>query len=342
MVVGALFLFSLQDIVIKSFADDYSVLQIVFIRGLVALVPLALMVRLACRGRRVVLRRTPWLLLRGALGFASFLGYYLAIAALPLAQAVTIAFTAPVFATALSALLLREPVGWRRWCAVLVGFAAVAVIVAPDGLDVRLGAMLALGAALAYALMTLTTRHIGQTVLPSVMALVSMLVFLLASGLSSVYVAVFCKEVVTLDPALLFLLRPWRVPAAEDFALMLLIGVIATFGFYYLTKAYWVAPVSVVAPFEYSYVIWAVGFGYLIWGEVPAATTLGGLVLLVGSSLYILHREVLRAAPGDDNLIAARASLPADTDQRIESDLAGAGAGVHTTRTFAPDPSPGK
>ena len=83
MVIGALFLFSVQDVIMKAFADEYSVLQIVFIRGVVALVPLAIMVRVAYRGRRVVLRRTGWMLLRGAFGFASYLGYYLAIASLP-------------------------------------------------------------------------------------------------------------------------------------------------------------------------------------------------------------------------------------------------------------------
>ena len=135
-------------------------LQIVFIRGLVALLPLAIMVRVACRGQRVILRRTGWMLLRGGLGFVSYLGYYLAIASLPLAQVVTITFTAPIFATALSALLLNEPVGWRRWCAVGIGFAATAVVVGPAGLSIQLGALLALTAAITYALMTLTTRSI--------------------------------------------------------------------------------------------------------------------------------------------------------------------------------------
>ncbi len=321
MVMGALFLFALQDIIVKFLSDDYSVLQIVFIRGLVALVPLAIMVRIAYRGRRVILRRTGWLLLRGGLGFASYLGYYMAVAALPLAQVVTITFTAPIFATALSALLLREPVGWRRWCAVFVGFIATAIVIGPTGLSIELGALLALTAAITYALMTLTTRYIGQTALPSVMALVSMLVFVLGSGVGSVYVTVFWSEVATRDPSLLFLLRPWRMPAPGDLALMLLMGLNATFGFYYLTKAYWVAPISVVAPFEYSYIIWAVAFGYFIWGEVPAVTTWVGVVVLITTSLYILRREVRLAAADDDTLVAARINLPADTDQRMEPEI---------------------
>ena len=203
----------------------------------------------------------------------------------------------------------------------LLGFAATAIVIGPAGVSVELGALLALTAAVTYALMTLSTRYIGHSAIPSVMALVSMLVFVLGSGLCSIYVAVFWSDVATVDPALLFLLRPWRMPMAEDLALMVTLGVIATFGFYYLTKAYWIAPISVVAPFEYSYIIWAVGFGYFIWNEIPAVTTLIGLSLLTGSSLYILHREVRAAKPGDDRLIAARTNIPADADQRIEPEF---------------------
>jgi hypothetical protein len=105
-------------------------------------------------------------------------------------------------------------------------------------------------AAITYALMTLTTRLIGQTALPSVMALVSIVVFVLGSSLGSVYIAAFWSDAATLAPSLLFLPRPWRMRVPQDFALMLLLGVIATLGFHYLTKAYWIAPVSMVAPFE--------------------------------------------------------------------------------------------
>ena len=127
------------------------------------------------------------------------------------------------------------------------------------------------------------------------MALVTVLVFTFASGVGGVYVSWFWSDVAANDPSLAFLLRDWRMPNRDDLLLMVALGGIATIGFYYLTKAYWAAPVSVVAPFEYSVIVWAALFGYLIWDEVPAVSTWVGLALLVASSLYILHREVLRS-----------------------------------------------
>jgi S-adenosylmethionine uptake transporter len=292
IIVFGLFMFSFQDVIIKIFSDQYSVLQIVFIRCSVALVPTVIAILWITGWRGFVAYEPRLLLLRGLFGFLSYLGYYLAIAALPLAEVVTIVFSAPIFITVLSVVLLKEKVGVRGWSAILVGFLGVVVIVGPRGQIADFAVILALLTALTYALMSIVTRHVGGSDTPWTMSFYSVIVFILGSVIASLLVAVFEPASNPEDPSLQFLLRPWVMPATTDLLLMIFIGLNWAVGSYCLAKAYSVAPVSVVAPFEYTYIIWAVLFGFLIWSEVPAVTTFIGLGLLVSSSLYILRREL--------------------------------------------------
>ncbi len=315
IIVFGLFMFSFQDVIIKGFSDRYSVLEIVFIRCLVALIPTVIAV-LWVTGRRGFVAYEPrLLLLRGLFGFLSYLGYYLAIAALPLAEVVTIVFSAPIFITVLSVVLLKEKVGARRWSAVMVGFLGVIVVVGPRGQIADLAVILALLTALTYALMSIVTRYVSGSDTPWTMSLYSVVVFILGSVVASILVAVIGPAFNPQDPSLQFLLRPWVIPATADLLLLIFIGLNWAVGSYCLAKAYSVAPVSVVAPFEYTYIVWAVLFGYLIWSEVPAATTLMGLALLIGSSLYILHRELrTRDASTEVELVPRPASYSRQVD----------------------------
>jgi S-adenosylmethionine uptake transporter len=256
----------------------------------VLLMFVAVMATVGVRG--LASRRPGVLLLKGLFGFLSYTGYYLAIAALPLAQVVTIVFTAPIFATVLSSLVLKEQVGPRRWTAVFAGFVGMMVVIGPTDLVDNIAVLLAVFSALTYALSTLLTRLIGPEESPWTVSLYSMAVFLTGSAAASLLVAGFGESFATSDPSAQFLLRPWALPPTIDLILMLFLGVNAAFGFYCLAKAYLMAPVSVVAPFEYTYIIWAVLFGFFIWSEVPQATTLLGVGILIASSLYILRREL--------------------------------------------------
>ena len=296
MVVVGLFLFALQDVVIKGFSDRYSVLQIVFVRGLVAIIPILVAIVVTSGWRGVVAYRPRLLILKGLLGFVSYMGYYLAIAAMPLAEVVTIVFMAPIIVTVLSAIVLKEDVGFRRWVAVCVGFMAVLIVVGPSGRIAHLATMLAILSSLTYACSTFITRFIGPDDRPWTITLYSMCAFLIGSGVASVIVFTFASAVETQDASLQFLLRPWVVPEPLDGLLMVFLGVNAAAGFYCLINAYWVAPASVVAPFEYTYIIWAVLFGYLVWSEIPESTTLIGVTLLIASSAYIFRWELRRPA----------------------------------------------
>lgn len=299
--VFGLFLFSLQDIIIKSFSDTYSVLQIVFIRGVVALVPILIAVRLTSGWRGMFACKPKLLFIRGFFGFFSYLTYYMAIAALPLVEVVTIVFSAPILVTIMAAILLREPVGIRRWLALLVGFVAIVMVVGPSGDIPHLATLLALIAAVAYACSILLTRFVGAGDRPWTITLYAMLSFITGSVVASVLVAVFgALPGGTENPALQFLLRPWVMPPIGDGLLMIFLGLNAALAFYCLIKAYWVSPASIVAPFEYTYLIWAALFGYMIWGEVPRTMNVIGVVLLISCSFYIFRKElqISRAASG--------------------------------------------
>ncbi len=289
--VFGLFLFSIQDIIIKHFSDAYSVLQIVFLRGLIAILLLLFLFRWLQESIPLRSRRPKLMLARGLLGFSSYTSYYLAVAAMPLAEVVSITFTMPLFVTAMSSLILREQVGIRRWSAVVIGFIGVVIILSPQGEFNSLAVVFAFIAAITYASQTILTRFLGSHDHPLTIAFNAIVVFTVASGLISLLLLSGLVSVVSDHPSLAFFGRDWSMPNQLDLLLMLVIGFIAATGFYCLSRAYCTAEASAIAPFEFTYILWAVVFGYLFWNEVPGPTTVIGVLVLVSSSLYIWYRE---------------------------------------------------
>ena len=292
-VVCGLFLFSLQDLVIKFFSSDYSVLQIVIFRGVIAALVVGTVV-LTLFGREGFVIRQPRLVLnKGFLAFLSYLTYYMAIASLPLADVVTITFSAPIMVTVMSALLIGEQVGLRRWSAVIVGFIGVFIVVGPGGKIGNIAVSFAALASLTYALSSVIARYIGPEDQPWTVTFYFSLAHFLGGVILTLFVMAFGSMLAANHPSIEFLTRPWSTDSHTDLLIMAALGVNAALGFYFLNKAYLSAPASKVAPFEYTYILWAVIFGYVFWGEVPAVNTLIGVALLIGSNLYILHRELV-------------------------------------------------
>ncbi len=290
ILMTGLFFFSFQDIIVKLLSDKYNVLQIVLIRSCIALIFLAL-IGLFTIGSHAVFAKQPLLLfVKGVATFFAFLFYYLAIPSLPLADIVAIAFMSPILMTVLSVLILKEYVGPRRWAAIIIGFVGVLIVVGPSGNLANLGSLLAFGCACSYAISSVLTRFIDQGDEPITIAIYSMLAFLVMSILLTFFSLKFSPEEIT-NPSMQFLFREWVRPDAREMLLLFLIGCIATVGFYCLGRAYLVAPASHVAPFEYTYIIWAVILSFLFFNEIPKLTTLIGVSILVGSSLYIWYRE---------------------------------------------------
>jgi drug/metabolite transporter (DMT)-like permease len=291
---GVLFLcagamiFTIQDVIIKWISGDYPVTQILATRSLVAFVPLFILLHLDGGLRGVNGWRAGRLLVRAALLFASYTTYYLAIAAIPLAEAVSLFYTAPLFIVALSGPLLQERVGARRWLAVVVGFIGAVVMCRPGRDVIDPAALLSLFSAALYALAQVMARDLGTSYRASVMALAQNSVNLLAA-LALGALAGDGAYAGAAHPSLAFLLRAWATPTTTDLLLMAATGVIAAVAIWFLTQAYCIAEATVIAPFEYSSIICVALLAYLIWGEVPKPLTVGGGLLIIAAGIYVLR-----------------------------------------------------
>ena len=268
---------SVLDAAVKWLTDDYTVPQIAFLRYVVGLA-LALVVASRAGGLGTLRTRRPGgHLLRSVLNLATMLTFYYALALMPLADVVAIAFAGPLFMTALSVPLLRERVGPRRWAAVAIGFVGVLVIVRPSTAGVDPAALLALAAAALYALTTIASRQLSATE-PS-------------------HSILFYYSVAVLIATGAVLPWQWTTPGWGDAAIFLLVGVSGSFGQLFLAQAFRYGEVSMLAPIDYTGLLWAILFGFVLWDEVPTWTVLGGAAVVVASTLYIAEREARRRGP---------------------------------------------
>jgi len=264
-----------NDAFAKLLTDRYAPIQIVFLRNLIA-VPLITAVILATFGTAKL--RTQHLRLHAFRGAVMGLGawlYFTALIYLPLAEATALVFSAPIFITALSVPLLGEHVGWRRWGAVLLGFVGVLVIVRPGSAAFQLAALLPVGTALCYALFMITARWIDRSE-----RLVTMMLF--AMLFPMIYAAPFA-------------VANWTPVQASDIALFVGLAVCGSLGLALIGQAFRMAPAAIVAPFDYTALIWATGLGWLIWGEVPMTWTILGAAIIVTSGIIIILREARKA-----------------------------------------------
>jgi drug/metabolite transporter (DMT)-like permease len=266
--------FSTADAIIKLASDRFSVFQIAFSVALFALLPV-LALTLGQGGlRALVPQRWPLVALRGGLTALCGLLAWRGFATLPLAEVYAILFAAPILVTALSATLLREEVGWRRWSAQAVGFAGVLLMIRPDFAALDLGHLLTAVAALAGALSFVTLKRIGGRETS-------------ASILFAVFLAIRLASAPMLPST--FVAPEWR-----EVGLLALAGLLMGCAHAGLVLATREAPAVVVAPFQYSQMVWGVLFGALLFGDRPAPILFAGMALVVASGLYTIWRETAR------------------------------------------------
>lgn len=298
LVVG-IAVFSLQDVILKRLSGDYPLYQAMIIRSLTA-VPLLLIILRLFDGRLTTIATPNWALMlaRGILNFVAYTAYYLGLAALPMADTVALFFTAPLFITIAAALVFRDRIGATNILALLAGFVGMLMIFNPSASVFDPAALLPVLAALGYALTQLATRVLGRTETAAAMTFWGNLTFL-AGALA--LAAVFGSGAYdgATHPSLAFLTRGWQPMPARDLGLFMACGVIASIGLSLLTYAYRVAPSASVAPFEYSFIIWGVLWGWMFWAQLPAALAWGGIALLIGAGLLVIRAEAqtTKAAP---------------------------------------------
>ncbi|ASP32480.1 DMT family transporter [Labrenzia sp. VG12] len=260
-----------NDAIAKTLTEGYSPIQILFLRNIIAL-PFAMLIALKMGGRGALVTHRPAAhLLRGVLWLVAATLFFTSFIYLGLAEATALIFVMPVFVTAISALVLREPTGWRRWSAVLIGFAGVLVIVRPGGDTFQAASLLPVVTAFFYALLMLSARWVD----PRESVWTMMLYLVGAGALLSTLVMPFV----------------WVTPHMEDAWLFLGLAFFGTAGITLMTQAFRFAPAAVVAPFDYTALLWATLLGYLLWGEIPDTATYLGAAIIIASGIYIVWRE---------------------------------------------------
>ncbi|MFL7903485.1 DMT family transporter [Azospirillum argentinense] len=272
--VLAIFLFAGMDTLIKYLSSGYPVAQLMFARSVVAVVLVGgiSVARSGWGGMRT--RRPVAHVFRSLAGLLSMGCFFYAFKHLPLAEVYVLSFAGPLFITALSMPLLGEPVGWRRWAAVLVGFGGVVVMARPEADAPLLPILVGVAAAFFYALAMIAVRGLSRTESNTAIVVYLLLTTTVVSGVAAI--------------------PDWVQPGGFDLGLMLLVGTLGGAAQVLMTQAFRLGRAAVVAPFEYTGMIWATLLGFLVFGDVPTPTVLAGAGIIIASGLYILYRETLR------------------------------------------------
>ena len=280
--------FSIQDAIVKQVSGAYPLTQVVFVRSCVSVPILLWLVQREGGWQTIFSSPLAPLLLRALIMLGAYTAYYMAFPALPLADAVALYFTVPLFVTALAGPFLGERSGWRVWAAVLLGFVGVMVMLQPGSGLFEPAALLSLLSAALYGSAMLMARSYGTHVSAGVMAFFQNAVFLIGAGMAALMFQALHFEQAS-HPSVVFLVRPWVALVPWDAALMSFCGVVSAAGTVLLTNAYRVARASTVTPFEYTGMLWAPLWGFLFFSEVPRATTVAGAAVIVVAGLLALR-----------------------------------------------------
>lgn len=282
-------LFSTQDVIVKTLGAGYSPVQILFFSGLLGF-PLTTVILLRDASGGTLIPRHPWWTgLRSAAVMATGLSAFYAFSVLPLAQVYAVVFATPVLITVMAIPVLGERVRLRRWLAVLAGLIGVVIVLRPGQTAPGAGHLAALTAAMGGALAAVIVRRIGEEERSIVLLLYPMV-----------------GNFVVLGLGLFVVYRP--MPPA-DFAAMAAIAVLALSATGAIIAAYKAGEAAVVAPMQYSQIIWATIYGAIFFGERPDGATLTGAAIIIASGLYILVREG-RAGVSRNRPVSATRSRP--------------------------------
>ncbi|MCH9694730.1 MAG: DMT family transporter [Gammaproteobacteria bacterium] len=261
------------DLCAKQLLQAYSLREFVLLRSLFALVIFLLLApRLFGGLRQLRTRRWRWHALRTALAAGAMFGFFYGLAHMPLVDALTLGFTAPLMVTALSAMFLGEHVGWHRWMAVIVGFVGTLVMLRPGSGEISAASVAVLIAAFCYATQAITARHLSDT--ESTLSL-------------SVYVILgpMLIAIAFLDQS------SWITPDRAGWLLMALAGACSAIAWVGFINGYRRASPALLAPLEYTALIGGAVAGFLIWDEIPDRWTVIGASIIIASGLYVVYRE---------------------------------------------------
>ncbi|THD85547.1 DMT family transporter [Aliigemmobacter aestuarii] len=285
---------SVNDLSIKFLSGDYALHQVILIRALVGMTIILAVIAMTEVGLAQLRTKRPGAhLLRVAIVMVSNVTYFLGLAAMPIADAVALAFIAPVLITAMSALILREPVGPRRWAAVGVGLLGVVVMMRPGNGVIQPAAVLILISALCYAASHTMTRILRGTESAFTLNFYVQCGFICVSSCMGLWVG-DGHMAGSSDPSLAFLFRDWVWPPVRDWPFFLASGLAVGIGGLMMSQAYRLCEAALVAPFEYIGIPMAIFWGAVVFGTFPDRVAWAGIVLICGAGLYTFWRETVR------------------------------------------------
>ncbi|MDO5756980.1 MAG: DMT family transporter [Rhodobacterales bacterium] len=294
--LSAILCFSFVDLGIKLLSEGYALHQVVFLRSLVSL-SVFLLVILPLGGGWPALRtgRPGAHLLRGAFIVCANVCLFLGLAALPIADAVAIFFVSPLAIAVMSVIFLGETVGPRRWTAIILGLAGVLLIVQPGTEAFQAASLLPMLSALLYGAMHMVTRRVRTTESATTMTFYVILTFMISSAIIGLLIG-DGRFAGGAHPALEFLLRAWAPPSRGDIWIIVMLGVAGVTGSWLISQAYRLSEAAFAAPFEYVAMPISIFWGVAFFDTWPQLNAWAGIVLIIGSGLYMLWRESAAAA----------------------------------------------
>ncbi|MBT3360746.1 MAG: DMT family transporter [Rhodospirillales bacterium] len=273
LIVLAIGLLSSLDAMVKWLTGGFSLAQIVFFRNLFGLLPVFIIIQMQGGARAIRTRRPGFHIFRVFLILTIAFSFFWALSRMELADATALFFTVPLFITIMSVIVLGETVGMRRWIAVAAGFGGVLLVIRPGSGVFDLGAIGVLVASLGYAALMISNRAIRGKETPATLTFFTTTGCVLVTGCALPWV--------------------WVEPSAFEWGVMAAMGIFGGTGQILLIFAFQRAPAGVIAPFEYTTLIWATFYGFVIWGDLPDMQTVIGAAIIAAGGVYILYRETM-------------------------------------------------
>jgi drug/metabolite transporter (DMT)-like permease len=275
MMLLGIMMFAVNDVMGKWLVATYTVGQVLAIRSIAALAVLTPMVARQGLSSITALPHPHLQVARVAFATAEVALFYWVVVHMPLADAMTYWLAAPIWVVIIAALVLRERVDLGRWLAVALGFVGVVIVLNPTAAPVTLPALAAIIGSICFAIMTVMGRTLKAT---------------------SDVALVFWQNVGALILGLALLPWGWTTPTLVDLALLALLGVVAMVAHMCVTRSLKLAPASVVVPYQYTLIVWAIVFGWIVFADTPTLAMLIGAAVIVGSGLFLFQLEQKAAA----------------------------------------------
>ena len=275
---AAMGFFVVNDSLVKYASQTMASAQLIFLRGIMASVLVLALVRATGGVRRIGEIGRGWVAVRAWVDAIGTFVYLIALFHLPIVNATAIIMTSPLFIALLAAAFMKERVGISRWLAIGLGFLGVLLVIQPRAEGFNIYAVVCLFGTLLMSVRDLLTRRI-------------------AAGIPSAVITLATAVAVTILSGTLSLVEGWRPFGRFEFGLLALASVFLAGGYYFIVVGMRHGELSVIGPFRYSGLLWALIIGYVVWGDIPNALAWAGIALLTGSGLYVVYSERRRALP---------------------------------------------